>query len=195
MPLADYFTGYRQTLRQPGELIKAIVVPKPLAPLTAFHKIAKRRFDDISSVAIAYAMTLADDGTVAEITIGIGGAAATPLRASATEDFLLGKAWTTETADAAASVMATEGTPMDDHRASSRFRATMLGQSVRKFFAETNESELLGVWHECGPGPARGEGPALECVAGRPPDRRQGRARAAPRGGQPARDRSGALHR
>lgn len=72
MPLADYFTGYRQTLRQPGELIKAIVVPKPLAPLTAFHKIAKRRFDDISSVAIAYAMTLADDGTVAEITIGIG---------------------------------------------------------------------------------------------------------------------------
>lgn len=144
VPLADYFTGYRQTLRQPGELIKAIVVPQPLASLTAFHKIAKRRFDDISSVAIAYGMTLADDGTVAKIAIGIGGAAATPLRATATENFLLGKAWTADTADSAAEVMATEGTPMDDHRASSRFRATMLGQSVRKFFAETNESELLG---------------------------------------------------
>ena len=92
--LADYFTGYRQTVRQPGELIKSIVIPRPLAPLTAFHKIAKRRFDDISSIAVAYGLTLADDGTVAEITIGVGGAAATPLRAAATEDFLRGKAWT-----------------------------------------------------------------------------------------------------
>ena len=142
--LADYFTGYRQTVRQPGELIKSIVLPKPLAPLAAFHKIAKRRFDDISSIAVAYALRLADDGTVAEMRIGIGGAAATPLRALATEDFLLGLAWTTETADAAAAVMASEGTPMDDHRASSVFRKAMLGQSVRKFFAQTNESQQLG---------------------------------------------------
>lgn len=144
VPLADYFTGYRQTVRQPGELIKSIVLPTPLAPLVAFHKIAKRRFDDISSIAVAYALRLADDGTVAEIVIGIGGAAATPLRASATEDFLQGKAWTAETADAAAEVLATEGTPMDDHRASSAFRKAMLGQSVRKFFAQTDESQQLG---------------------------------------------------
>ena len=93
---------------------------------------------------MAYALTLADDGTVAEIMIGIGGAAATPLRATATEDFLRGKAWTAETADAAAAVLATEGTPMDDHRASSAFRTAMLGQSVRKFFVETNEAQQLG---------------------------------------------------
>ena len=30
--------------------------PRPLAPLAAFHKIAKRRFDDISSVAVAFAI-------------------------------------------------------------------------------------------------------------------------------------------
>ncbi|HEU5485796.1 MAG TPA: FAD binding domain-containing protein, partial [Microlunatus sp.] len=144
VPLADYFTGYRTTVRRSGELIKSVVVPKPLAPLSAFHKIAKRRFDDISSIAVAYAMVLADDGTVAEVRIGIGGAAATPLRATATEDQLRGRAWTAETADAAAEVMATEGTPMDDHRASSAFRRAMLGQSVRKFFAQTTGSEQLG---------------------------------------------------
>ena len=142
--LADYFTGYRQTLRRPDELIVSVVIPRPLAPLTAFHKIAKRRFDDISSIAVAYALSLADDGTIAEIMIGIGGAAATPLRATETENFLLGKAWTAETADAAAAVLATEGTPMDDHRASSAFRKAMLGQSVRKFFVETNEAQQLG---------------------------------------------------
>ena len=142
--LADYFTGYRQTLRRPDELIVSVIIPRPLAPLTAFHKIAKRRFDDISSIAVAYALTLADDGTVGEIRIGIGGAAATPLRATATEDFLTGRAWTTETADAAAAVLATEGTPMDDHRASSAFRQAMLGQSVRKFFVETEQAQQLG---------------------------------------------------
>ena len=142
--LADYFIGYRQTLRRPDELIGSIVIPRPLAPLTAFHKIAKRRFDDISSIAVAYALSLADDGTIAEIMIGIGGAAATPLRATATEDFLRGRAWTTETADAAVAVLVTEGTPMDDHRASSAFRRAMLGQSVRKFFVETQESQQLG---------------------------------------------------
>ena len=49
--LADYFTGYRQSVKRPDELIKTIRIPLPLAPVTAFHKIAKRRFDDISSVA------------------------------------------------------------------------------------------------------------------------------------------------
>ena len=32
--LADYFTGYRQSVRLPGELIKEIVLPRPLARLT-----------------------------------------------------------------------------------------------------------------------------------------------------------------
>jgi xanthine dehydrogenase small subunit len=144
VPLADYFTGYRQTVRRPGELIKSVEVPLPLAPLTAFHKIAKRRFDDISSIAVAYALRLGQDGTVADVRIGIGGAAATPLRATATEDFLRGRAWTADTADAAAEVMGGEGTPMDDHRASSAFRRAMLAQSVRKFHVETSGSDQLG---------------------------------------------------
>ena len=64
VPLADYFTGYRQSVRAADELIKEVVVPRPLAALTAFHKIAKRRFDDISSVAVAFALDLDDDGVV-----------------------------------------------------------------------------------------------------------------------------------
>lgn len=142
--LADYFTGYRQTRRRPEELIKAVVIPRPLAPLTAFHKIARRRFDDISSVAVAYALSLADNGSIEQIMIGIGGVAATPLRAWATEEFLRGRAWTAATADAAAAVLAAEGTPLDDHRASAAFRQAMLGQSIRKFVAETAGSRMLG---------------------------------------------------
>jgi xanthine dehydrogenase small subunit len=131
--LADYFTGYRQTLRRPDELIVSVVVPRPLAPLTAFHKIAKRRFDDISSVAIGYALTVAD-GTVQDAKIGLGGVAATPLRATATEAALIGRPWNETTVRTAAAVMAAEGTPMDDHRASSSYRSAMLGQSLLRFY-------------------------------------------------------------
>ncbi|MFD3404906.1 xanthine dehydrogenase small subunit [Kribbella sp. NPDC058693] len=131
--LSDYFTGYRQTVKAADELIKTIVIPLPLAPMTAFHKIAKRRFDDISSVAIGYAVDV-QDGVVRDAKIGLGGVAATPLRARETEAALVGRPWSEETVRIAAGVMAAEGTPMDDHRASSSYRSAMLGQSLLRFY-------------------------------------------------------------
>ena len=133
--LADYFTGYRQSVRRPDELIKTIRIPLPLAPVTAFHKIAKRRFDDISSVAVAYALTL-EGGRVASVRIGLGGVAATPLRATAAEEALRGRPWTRETVTASADELARAGTPMSDHRASERYRIAMLRNSLLKFYAE-----------------------------------------------------------
>ncbi len=138
--LSEYFTGYRETLKAADELIKTIVIPLPLAPLTAFHKIAKRRFDDISSVAVGYAIEVAD-GNVVSARIGLGGVAATPLRARATEDALTGKPWTETTVREAAAVMAAEGTPMDDHRASASYRSAMLGQSLLRFYAQGGAGE------------------------------------------------------
>jgi xanthine dehydrogenase small subunit len=136
--LADYFTGYRQSVRRPDELIKTIRLPLPLAPVTAFHKIAKRRFDDISSVAVAYALRL-DEGRVASVQIGLGGVAATPLRAVAAEEALRGRPWTRETVADAAEALAGAGTPMGDHRASQAYRIAMLRNSLLKFFAENQE--------------------------------------------------------
>jgi len=149
--LADYFTGYRQSVKRPDELIKTIRIPLPLAPVTAFHKIAKRRFDDISSVAVAYALTLdsasgasgaggAGGGRVASVRIGLGGVAATPLRAMAAEEALRGRPWTRETVAAAADELARAGTPIGDHRASEGYRIAMLRNSLLKFFAENEEA-------------------------------------------------------
>ena len=133
--LEDYFTGYRQSVRAAGELIKEIRLPRPLAALTAFHKIAKRRFDDISSVAVGFAVDVTD-GEVSRACIGLGGVAATPIRARDTEAALVGRPWSGETIRAAARVMAAEGTPIDDHRASAAFRRAMLGQALLKLYAE-----------------------------------------------------------
>ena len=85
-------------------------IPLPLAPLAAFHKIAKRRFDDISSVAVAFALDVGD-GVVADARIGLGGVAATPMRATATEAALDGRPWTPETVREAAAVLRARGHP------------------------------------------------------------------------------------
>jgi xanthine dehydrogenase small subunit len=138
VPLADYFTGYRTSARKQGELIKEIVVPLPMAPVTAFHKIAKRRYDDISSVAIGFALDVRD-GVVRTARIGLGGVAATPIRAFETEAALTGRPWTQEVVEEAAVVLAATGTPIDDQRSSARFRSAMLGQSLRRLHAETTE--------------------------------------------------------
>jgi xanthine dehydrogenase small subunit len=131
--LADYFTGYRQSVRAKTELIKAVRVPLPLSDVTAFHKIAKRRFDDISSVAVGFALDVVD-GEVRKARIGLGGVAATPIRALATEAALEGRPWSADTIEAAAQVLAAEGTPIDDQRASAAYRSAMLGNSLRKLY-------------------------------------------------------------
>jgi len=135
VPLAEFFTGYRQTVREPDELIRAVRVPLPASHVVGFHKIAKRRWDDISSVAIGFALDVVD-GVVVKARIGLGGVAATPVRALATEQALEGRPWTEETVTAAAEVMRGEGTPIDDMRASAAYRTAMLGTALPRLYAE-----------------------------------------------------------
>lgn len=138
--LADYFTGYRTSVRRRDELIRTVRIPLPTAGLTAFHKISKRRFDDISSVAVAFALEL-DGGSVTSARIGLGGVAATPLRAYATEQALEGRPWNASTVAAASVVLQREGTPLDDHRASAAYRARMLGTALPALFAASVDDE------------------------------------------------------
>ncbi|WP_129661025.1 xanthine dehydrogenase small subunit [Rothia halotolerans] len=143
VPLSEYFTGYRRTVRREGEFLRAVRIPLPLAETTAFYKVAKRRFDDISSVSTAFALQL-EEGRISSVRIGLGGVAATPLRARAAEEALLDRPWTEETAREASVAMTSESTPMDDHRASARYRSAMLEQSMMRFFAQHRPSEHVG---------------------------------------------------
>jgi len=143
VPLAEYFTGYRRTVRRGDELIRAVRIPLPLSSVTGFHKIAKRRFDDISSVAVGFALDV-EDGVVRQARIGLGGVAATPLRAHATEQALTGQPWNASTVRTAADVMVAEGTPLDDHRASAAYRSAMLRQALLKLYSTNTRRVEVG---------------------------------------------------
>ena len=84
IPLEDFFIAYGKQDRQPGEFVEAVHVPVPAkGKKFAVYKITKRRDEDITAALGAFHLTLAKDGTVADIRIAYGGMAATPKRALA----------------------------------------------------------------------------------------------------------------
>ncbi len=136
--LADYFTGYRTSVRRPDELIRAVRIPLPLAGLTAFHKIAKRRFDDISSVAVAFALDHRRGGH--RPARPHRARRAWPPRRSgprATEAALVGRPWSPETVARGRGVAAAPRAPRWTITAPApRYRVAMLRQSLLKLYAD-----------------------------------------------------------
>jgi xanthine dehydrogenase small subunit len=137
LALEDLYTGYRTNVMRADELLCWIKVPRPTANETLkVYKISKRFDDDISAVCLAIQMTLAD-GVVAQVSIGVGGVAATPVRAKQTEATLRGQPWNADTVMAAQAALGAEFQPISDMRASAAYRHTVLVNLLQRFWLES----------------------------------------------------------
>ena len=132
--LADFFTGYRTTLLKPGEVLTSIRIPKPLPLVARFYKVAKRRMDDISTVAAGFAIRLSDNRVVESARLAFGGVGATPVRAVAAEQELMGARWSPSAVDRAKKAIAGTLHPISDHRGSAAYRLAMAQSLLDKFW-------------------------------------------------------------
>ena len=139
MPLEDFFIDYGKQDRAPGEFVIGIDVSHlKSGEVFRCYKISKRFDQDISAVLGAFMFTL-EGGHVAGARVAFGGMAATPKRAIATEAALKGLRlddphdW-----DAACEALASDFQPIDDMRASARYRL------------ETAQALLQKALHEAG---------------------------------------------
>jgi xanthine dehydrogenase small subunit len=154
LPIEEFYIDYGKQNRAPGELVSAVIVPK----LTTGHvfrcyKITKRFDQDISSVMGAFRFTVGDDGTISEARIAYGGMAATPRRAKGAEGALHGaqlrdsRAWARSFA-----ALREDFTPIDDHRASARYRAetahALLGKALIEAAGTTSARTRLTGFRE-----------------------------------------------
>ncbi|RYZ08382.1 MAG: 2Fe-2S iron-sulfur cluster binding domain-containing protein [Myxococcales bacterium] len=137
LPLRELFLGYRRAALAPGELIRAVRVPRPFPDFQRFYKVSKRLLDDISTVAAAFTLSLDEAGKVTRFGVGLGGIAATPLAAPALSELALGKEWNEHTLAALLQAASGLGTPQTDFRGSAPYRRAMLGQLLRKFYYES----------------------------------------------------------
>jgi xanthine dehydrogenase small subunit len=137
LPLDAFFTGYRRTAMEPGELLVSVRIPKPLPVAIRFFKASKRRLDDISTVAACFALRLDRTGRVDAARIAYGGVAEVPRRVKLAEDELIGSPWGHAGHDASLrrAQRAVERTlqPMSDHRGSAAYRLALAQRLLEKF--------------------------------------------------------------
>ena len=135
--LEDFYTGYKRNLLAPDEVLAWIKVPKAIeGELTRIYKISKRFDDDISAVCLAISLQIGE-GTVTKASIGVGGVAATPVRAIKTEAACAHNHWTKGTIDHATAVLRGEFAPISDMRASATYRVQVLGNLLQRFWLES----------------------------------------------------------
>lgn len=138
--LSDFFLAYRKTLLAPGELIVSITIPKPFPQQARFFKVAKRQLDDISTVAACFALDCDAVGQIERARIAYGGVAATSIRVTAAEKWLVGKQWNQKSMEQAQTIVATALNPLDDHRGSAAYRLAMTQSLLAKFWHEQSEA-------------------------------------------------------
>lgn len=136
IPLSSFFTGYRQTVLAPGELIRAIEVPQPLPSFLRFYKASKRRMDDISTVAAGLSIDWDAAGRVASARFAFGGVAPTPLRVFDAEEAALGQPWNEATVARVQRELDRVLRPIDDHRGSARYRLALAKSLLEKYYWE-----------------------------------------------------------
>jgi xanthine dehydrogenase small subunit len=129
--LDELFLDYRKTLLRPGELLVSIVLPKPLPAAARFYKVAKRRKDDISTVAACF--SIYQDGSV---RLAYGGVAPTPLRARQAEQELGGIPWGAAAIGRAQAALGRTLKPISDHRGSAAYRLAVSQSLLEKFAFE-----------------------------------------------------------
>lgn len=145
LPLEDLYTGYRQNVMAPDELLVRIVVPRPgVTEALRAYKISKRFDDDISAVCLVVNLDI-EGGVVRRASIGAGGVAATPARARHTEAALTGQPWSAETVRKAADALQAEFSPISDMRASGAYRRTVLASLLQRFWLESQGLEAVSV--------------------------------------------------
>ena len=114
-----------------------------LGAASLFHvsKISKRFDEDISAVCGAFRLEAGADGRIVEARLAFGGMAATPKRASHAEAALRGREWNEAAADQAAAALEQDFEPLDDWRASARYRMRCAQNLLRRFAIETFSPE------------------------------------------------------
>lgn len=127
LPVEEALVGPGRTALTPGELFTQITIPKPTPRNgNAFIRFSPRSAMDIGIASAAASVTLDAKGRCKAVRIALGAVSATPLRASAAEDALIGEA-VNEAAMAQAGTLAAEATqPISDIRGSADYRRAIV---------------------------------------------------------------------
>ena len=125
VPFADFYTGYRQSMRRHDELITAVEIA-PIEGRQWFRKVGTRAAQAISKVVMAAVRS-------SRPRIALGSVGPTVVRARLTERAL----GTAVPLDQAARILEGEITPIDDLRSTAAYRRAVASNLLKRFWSDT----------------------------------------------------------
>ncbi|MBZ0216518.1 MAG: xanthine dehydrogenase family protein subunit M [Fimbriimonadaceae bacterium] len=136
VPVSEYFTGYKSSVRKPDELLTRVSWPEPPAgSVSTFYKLARRKGDAITIVGVAVSLEK-KDGKCTSARVALGAVAPFVKRARMADALLDGKTLTPEVIQAAAQAAMEEASPIDDVRASGSYRKQQVFVLVRRLVSQ-----------------------------------------------------------
>jgi xanthine dehydrogenase small subunit len=149
--LEDFYLGYGKNDLAAGEFVAAVRIPRARkVRLVRSYKIAKRFDQDISAVCAAFSLEVAA-GRIRTARVCFGGMAATPRRAIACEQALLGAELKPKAMDNAVRALAQDFQPITDLRASRDYRLRVAGNLLQRLALDASPSRAnTNVWNYAG---------------------------------------------
>ena len=137
VPIGEFITGNRQTVRARDEIVTGISVPKPAEGTTSsFLKLGARHYLVISIVMTAGVLEPAPDGTVSSLRLAVGSCSAVARRLDSLEDALRGRPIDAGLQEAVAEEHLAVLSPIDDVRGTGEYRMDAALTLVRRTLAE-----------------------------------------------------------
>lgn len=124
VPLHEYYTGYRKSVRRSDELISAITIPLRTYDFSVFHKVGARRAQAITKIGLAMTRQSATPATWRVVANSV---AATVKRCPAIESLLHAGSAIRKPEDFSAAIAA-DVTPIDDIRSTADYRRTVMAR-------------------------------------------------------------------
>lgn len=130
--ISEFITGNRRTTLKPGEIVSAILVPKPKKEAhSVFLKLGAREYLVIS-IAMVAIMLEVEDNVVSAASVAVGACSAVAQRLPYLEAELIGRRLNTALANRVEATQFQDLQPIDDIRASAAYRREAAVVLVRR---------------------------------------------------------------
>lgn len=150
VPVRDFFTGFRQTVLNPGDLVSAIVVPKLTKTQRGLWvKLGLRKAQAISVVHAGLVVEF-DEGAVTSASLAMGSVAPTVVMVDEIEA-IVGSELDDATIAVAANAIAASISPISDGRATAEYRRTSVGAVMTRALQALRDDEQASMWPDAPP--------------------------------------------
>ncbi len=132
LPLGDFITGNRRTMLKPGEIVSAILVPKPKNEArSVFLKLGAREYLVISIAMVAIVLEV-ENNVISSASVAVGACSAVAERLPYLEAELIGRRLNAALANRVEAAQFEALQPIDDIRATAAYRREAAVVLVRR---------------------------------------------------------------